>query len=122
MVLLQDGDATENVNPLLFERTGGVVVAAFTHLRKFLPFVAVDVVQFSSVRRPVLIFASSSNDHKSIGKRADGMSMSRVLHVGLLLQFSHWSRRIIELPALIQRLVVCFKLSSTNHKHQWLGS
>ena len=90
-MLLQNANATENVNPFLVKGARGMVVSAFTHLRKFKPFVVLNIEHFSTVSRPVLIFTSSGDDHEGVRKSTDGMAMSREAHVSFLLQFTHRS-------------------------------
>ena len=102
VMLLQNTDAAENVYPFLVEGTGGMVIAAFAHLRKFKPFVIFNIVHLSTMGRPVLIFSSSGDYHEGVRKGTDGMSVSRETHVCFLFKFTNRSSRVIELPTLVQ--------------------
>lgn len=78
MVLFENTNSTEDIDPLLIESTTSVVVAAFTHLRKFLPFIVFYVKHLSTMSRFVLVFTGSCNNHKGIRESANCVSMSRV--------------------------------------------
>jgi hypothetical protein len=116
VVLLKNTDAAEHVNPFLVECTGGMVVAAFTHLRKFKPFVVLDIVHFSSVSRPVLIFTSSSYYHECVRESTDCVTMPGEGHVGSFLKFANRSRRVVELPTFVEGAIIRLKLSSADHE------
>lgn len=116
VVLLKNTDATEHINPFLVESAGGVVIAAFTHLRKFLPLVVLDIVHFGSVSRPVLIFTSSSNYHECVRESTDCVTMPGEGHVGHFLKFANRTRLVVESPTFVQGAIIRLKLSSANHE------